>query len=228
MLAECYTGEFGLEKDEHLSSEWIEKATLLNCPGAMHKKAKKILKVLDCTNQDNIHKILSFFESPQGANEIDLNDSTYTPGSEIDQIASPLSTFRSNNRKYRNKKKGRSQSPMKESLSGGEDLGSTSKGEEQEEGKRSGEFDNIKEKLPDNSPGMSNTTMNDTKSEKEGRENGEMDDYNNNDYYDSDYSNLELAVQLLLKSAELNFVAAKTDLGILFELAADDQRAVEW
>ena len=227
MLAECYSGEFGLDRDEHLSSEWIEKATLLNCPGAMHKKAKKILKVLDFTNQDNIHKILSFFESQEVENEIELNDSTYTPGSEIDQIVSPLSTFRSSNRKYKNKNRGRSQSPMIE-LASGEGLGSISKGEEQEEGKKSGEYDSMTEKLPDNTPGLSNTTMNDTRSDKGGRENGEMDNNNNDEYYDSDYSNLELAVQLLLKSAELNFVAAKTDLGILFELAADDQRAVEW
>jgi hypothetical protein len=45
---------------------------------------------------------------------------------------------------------------------------------------------------------------------------------------DEDGFNLESAVQLLLHAAELGFVAAKTDLGILFELGTDYENALKW
>ena len=45
---------------------------------------------------------------------------------------------------------------------------------------------------------------------------------------DENNSDLELAIQLLLRAAERGFVAAKTDLGILFELAFDYENAVKW
>ena len=247
MLAECYRGEYGLDKDEHLSAEWIEKAVLLNCPGAMHKKAKQILKLLDFTNQQNIYKILTFFQSSGGANEIEFynNDNTYTPGSELDQVASPLSTFRNNSRsknKNKNKNKDRSRSPMQELASteyidehDENRIDDYNGGKSQREKELRGEgrpidrnLDQLSAISPSNT--STDTNVNAMRNIRRGRESEESNNDNDNDddYYDDDYLNLESAIQLLLKSAELNFVAAKTDLGILHELAQDCKKAADW
>jgi TPR repeat protein len=38
MLANCYSQGLGVDLDEHLSTQWIEKAASIGCPGALHKQ----------------------------------------------------------------------------------------------------------------------------------------------------------------------------------------------
>ena len=173
MLAECYSEELGIEKDEHLASEWIEKAASLNCPGAIHKQAMGILKALHFKNPENVHKMLSFCESSE---ELNFND-TLTMGSEQDHVLSPLSPPRA---------RGKSSSPLRLSKDA----------RRQDKNKSMTQID-------------SNADEEHIREEEDGL-------------------NLEFAVQLLLRAAELGNVAAKTDLGILFELANDDEKAIKW
>jgi hypothetical protein len=53
-----------------------------------------------------------------------------------------------------------------------------------------------------------------------------MDNLRDEEEEDSLY--LQTAVNLLLQAAEEGFIAAKTDLGILFELAMDPEKAVRY
>jgi hypothetical protein len=57
-------------------------------------------------------------------------------------------------------------------------------------------------------------------------DNSLMDNLRDEEEEDSLY--LQTAVNLLLQAAEEGFIAAKTDLGILFELAMDPEKAIRY
>ena len=202
MLAECYSEELGIEKDEYLSSEWIDKAIELNCAGAMHRKAKNILRTQEHSNSDSINQILSFIES-NDENENDNFNDYETSRSEIDQnqnnqISSPQST----------RSRGKSSSPNRKKSEN-----NNSSNNNFSVNKNSQNYLSTN-KLSRNNLNLSlnlETSCDDLKYKE---------DENNSD--------LELAIQLLLRAAERGFVAAKTDLGILFELAFDYENAVKW
>lgn len=187
MLAECYSEERGLEKDEHLSSEWIDKAAQLGCPGALHKKAMQTLRGLEFSHPDEVSKALNNFEDTyeSGFGDMDL-------GSVMDDSLSPTRSIRG---------RGESRSP--------------SRGKSTEDG-----ANKSNERQRDRS------TERDIERQMRNGSTASHDDRMDRD--DEEDENLQCAMQLLLQSAEKDFVGAKTDLGILFEMASDHEKAFKW
>ena len=187
MLAECYSEERGLEKDEHLSSEWVDKAAQLGCPGALHRKAMQTLRALEFSHPDEVSKALNNFEDTyeSGFGDMDL-------GSAMDDSLSPGRSIRG---------RGASRSP--------------SKGKSTEDG-----ANKSNERQRDRS------TERDIERQMRNGSTASHDDRMDRD--DEEDENLQYAMQLLLQAAEKDFVAAKTDLGILFEMASDNEKAFKW
>lgn len=186
MLAECYSEERGLEKDEHMAAQWIDKAAALGCPGAMHRKAMQILKAIEFSNPDKVNRVLCDFDDTYDSGFGDM-----TLRSELDQS---LNTSR-----------GRA---MSASPSRRNSTDSRRKGSNERNRDRSTERDIERNMLV--TTGASNL----------------QDDLVDRD--EEDNEKLQFAMQLLLQAAELDFVSAKTDLGILFELSSDDEKALKW
>ena len=189
MLAECYSEELGLEKDEHMAAQWIDKAAGLGCPGAMHRKAMHILKAIEFSNPDKVNQVLCDFEDTYDSGFGDM-----TVRSEMDQSNSPLNSSRG---------RAMSASPLRRSADGRNKGGTSERNRD-----RSTERDIERNMVA--TPGL-NTIQDDLMDRDE-----------------EDNEKLQYAMQLLLQAAEMDFVAAKTDLGILFELSADDEKALKW
>jgi TPR repeat protein len=190
MLSECYSAASGLEKDEHMSSEWLERAAELRCPGALYKKAMRILRDLEFS-PDKVRKLLCNFDDTY---ESGFGDTT--PGSEVDQLSSPSRSSR-----------GRAMSacPLMRSRTEGQLHGNSSDSHRNRD--RSTERE-IEMNMRSSQVRQSRETMIDRDEEDE--------------------ENFQHAMQLLRESAERGFVAAKTDLGNMFELAADEESAFRW
>lgn len=190
MLAECYSTASGLEKDEHMASEWLERATELRCPGALYRKAMRILRDLEFS-PDKVRKLLCNFDDTY---ESGFGDTL--PGSEVDQMSSPSRSSR-----------GRAMSacPLMRSRTEGQLHGNSS--DRRRDRDRSTERE-IEMNMRSSQIRQSRETVIDRDEEDE--------------------ENFQHAMQLLRESAERGFVAAKTDLGNMFELAADDDSAFRW
>eukprot|EP00596_Hydrurales_sp_CCMP1899_P003460 CAMPEP_0119049084 /NCGR_PEP_ID=MMETSP1177-20130426/62692_1 /TAXON_ID=2985 /ORGANISM="Ochromonas sp, Strain CCMP1899" /LENGTH=873 /DNA_ID=CAMNT_0007025861 /DNA_START=409 /DNA_END=3030 /DNA_ORIENTATION=+ len=205
MLSSCYSQGLGVDLDEHVASQWVEKAAAMGCPGALHKQAIQMLRALEFRDTDYVSKLMIYLE-PRDIKPTD-NIMFHSFNGSVMDLSSPKRSTKKN-------------IDLNMSIRSSGDLSKSliyPRGEPTK---------SLKQGISPLKQGISPLRGRGERLNNNDTDNSMIDNLRDQEEEDSLY--LQTAVSLLLQAAEAGFIAAKTDLGILFELAMDPEKAIRW